>query len=67
MEETINAYKVLVRKYEGKRPFGRSRRRWGNDIRKDLRKTEWTQDRDQWWALTNRVITFGFHTNQGIA
>jgi len=33
-----NAYKILVGKHEGKRPFGRPRRRWEDNIRMDLRK-----------------------------
>jgi hypothetical protein len=48
-------YKVLVGKPEGKRPFERSRRRWENGIRTDLREiglggVDWirlAQDRDQ--------------------
>jgi hypothetical protein len=33
-----NAYKILVGKPEGKRPLGRHRRRWEDNIRMDLRK-----------------------------
>jgi hypothetical protein len=50
----IKVYKVLVRKPEGKRPFGRPRRRWDHGIRMDLREIgggEWiklAQDRDRW-------------------
>jgi hypothetical protein len=36
--------KVLVRKPEGKRPFGRPRRKWENGIRMDLRETCWGVD-----------------------
>jgi hypothetical protein len=50
-----NAYKILVGKSEGKRPRGIPRRRKEDDIRMDLRKTEWegvswmhlAQDSDQ--------------------
>jgi len=35
------AYRVLVRKPEGKRPLGRSRRRWKDDIKMDLQKVGW--------------------------
>jgi hypothetical protein len=50
-----NAYKMLVRKLEEKRPLGRPRRRWKDDIKMDLRETglegaDWiqlAQDRDQ--------------------
>jgi hypothetical protein len=36
MEETRNADKILVGKLEGKRPFGRPRRRWEDNIGMDL-------------------------------
>jgi hypothetical protein len=39
MEEERKVYKVLVGKPEGKRPLGRSRRRWEDGIRMDLRET----------------------------
>jgi hypothetical protein len=53
-----------VGKPEGKRPLGRHRRRWEDNIRLDLRKIgsggmEWidlAQDRDQWRALVNTVM-----------
>jgi hypothetical protein len=62
--EMRNAYKVLVRKSEGKRPLGRPRYKWGNDVRMDLREIGWegvdwmhlAQDRDQWQALVNTVM-----------
>jgi hypothetical protein len=38
--EKRNAYKILVRKPEGKCPLGRPRHRWEN-IKKDLRETGW--------------------------
>ena len=38
MEESRNAYRVLVGKPEGKRPLGRSRRRWEDNIEMYLRK-----------------------------
>jgi hypothetical protein len=51
----------LVGKPEGKRPLGRPRRRWKNNIRMDLQEVgcegvDWcdvTQDRDRWRALVN--------------
>jgi hypothetical protein len=59
-----NAYRILVGKPEGKRPLGRPRRRWVDNIKMDLRETGWVdmdwidlaQDRDQWRALLNTVI-----------
>jgi hypothetical protein len=38
MGETRNAYRVLVRKLQGKRPLGRPRRRWVDNIKIDLRE-----------------------------
>jgi hypothetical protein len=40
MGEERGVYKVLVGKPEGKRPLGRSRRRWENNIRMDLQEVE---------------------------
>jgi hypothetical protein len=61
-----NVYKILVGKTEGKRPVGRPRHRWDDDIRMDLRETrregvDWTHldhSRDQWWDLVNKVMNF---------
>jgi hypothetical protein len=58
------AYRILVGKPEGKRPLGRSRRRWVDNIKMDLGKIGWdgmdwielAQDRDQRRALVNMVI-----------
>jgi hypothetical protein len=41
MEETMNAYRILVGKPEGKRPLGRPRRRWVDSIKTDLREVGW--------------------------
>jgi hypothetical protein len=38
MEETRNSYRILVGKPEGKRPLGRPRRRWVDNIKMDLRE-----------------------------
>jgi len=53
---------VLVGKPEGKRPLGRPRRRWVDNIKMDLREVggsgnwlELAQDRDRWRALVNTV------------
>jgi hypothetical protein len=41
---------------EGKRPLGRPRRRWVDNIKMDLREMDMAQDRDQWRALVNKVL-----------
>ena len=54
--ERRGVYRVLVGKLEGKRPLGRSRRRWEDNITMDLQEVgcggmEWIelpQDRDRW-------------------
>jgi hypothetical protein len=64
MKETRNAYRILVGKPEGKRPLGRPRRRWVDNIKIDLRVIEWdsrdsidlAQHRNQWRALVNTVM-----------
>ena len=57
-------YRVLVGKPEGKRPLGRPRRRWMNNIRTDLQEvrsgyTDWigmAQDRDRWRTFVSAVM-----------
>jgi len=39
--EMRNVYKILVGKSEGKRPLGRPRHRWEDNIRMDLREIRW--------------------------
>jgi hypothetical protein len=64
MGETRSAYRILVGKPKGKRPLGRPRRRWVDNIKMDLTKIGWdgvdwielAQDRDQWRALVNTVM-----------
>ena len=63
MGERRGIYWVLVGKPEGKRPLGRPRRRWEDNIKMDLKKVgcggmDWfevAQDRDRWRALMNAV------------
>jgi len=62
--ERRGVYRVFVGKPEGKRPLGRPRRRWENNIKIDLQEVgcggmdwiELAQDRDRWRALVNRVM-----------
>jgi hypothetical protein len=64
MRETRNAYRILVGKPERKRPLGRPRRMWVDNIKTDLGEIGWNgrdwielaQDRDQWRALVNTVM-----------
>jgi hypothetical protein len=64
MREKRNAYRLLVGKTEGRRPLGRPRRRWLDNIRMDLVEVGWgdvdwsglTQDRGRWRALVNSVL-----------
>jgi hypothetical protein len=39
-----NAYRILVRRPEGKRPLGRPRRRWEDNIKMDLQEMGWDMD-----------------------
>jgi hypothetical protein len=67
MGERRNACRILVGKPEEKRPLGRLRRRWVDNIKMDLREIEldgmeWielAQDRDQWRDLVNTVMNLG--------
>jgi hypothetical protein len=60
MGEKRNAYRLLV----GKRPLGRPRRRWVDNIRMNLGEVGWgdvnwiglAQDRNRWRALANSVL-----------
>jgi hypothetical protein len=64
MGEKRNAYRLLVGKPEGKRPLGRPRSRWVDNIRLDVGGVGWgdvdriglAQDRNRWRALVNSVL-----------
>jgi len=64
MGEERGVYRVLVGKPKGKRPLGRPRRRWVDNIRMDLQEVEsgyrdwiWlAQDRDRWRTLVGAVM-----------
>jgi hypothetical protein len=67
MGQLRNAYRILVGKLEGKRPLGRLRRRWVDNIKMDLGEIGWdgmdwidlVQERDQWRALVSTVMNLG--------
>ena len=64
MEESRNAYRVLVGEHEGKRPLGRPRHRWEDNIKMDLREVgfdagdsiDLTEDRNQWRAYVRALM-----------
>ena len=64
MGDERGAYRVLVGKPEGKRPLGRPRHRWVDNIRMDLQEVgcgymDWiglAQDRDRWQTLVSAVM-----------
>jgi hypothetical protein len=64
IRKRMTAYRILVGKPKGKRPLGRPRRRWVDNIKIDPREIgrsgmHWidlSQDKDQWRALVNKVI-----------
>jgi hypothetical protein len=61
MREERGAYRILVGRPEGRRPPGRPRCRWEDNIKMDIREVGWedmnwielAQDRDRWRALVN--------------
>jgi hypothetical protein len=74
MGERGSVYTSLVGNSEGKKPLGRPRRRWKDNINTDLQEVgcgvmdwiELAQDRDKWRAFVNTVINVGFHKMRGI-
>jgi hypothetical protein len=66
MGEGRGVHRLLVGKPEGRRPLGRHRCRWEDNIKMDLPEAggscgEWmerAQDRDSWWALVSMVMNF---------
>jgi hypothetical protein len=66
MGEKKNPYRFFVRQPEGKKPLGRPRRKWENNIEIGHREIAWggmywnylVQDRDKWRALVIMVMKF---------
>jgi hypothetical protein len=64
MGEKRNAYRLLMGNPEGRRPLGRPRRRWVDNIRMELVEVGWddvdwiclAKDRNRWRALVNSVL-----------
>jgi hypothetical protein len=62
--EKRNAYRLFVAKPEGRRPLGRPRRKWVDNIRMNLGEVGWgdvdwiglAQDRNRWRAVVNSVL-----------
>ena len=75
VEEGRGVHRVLVGKPEGKRPWGRPRRRWEDNIRMDLQEVggscgdwmELAQDRDRWRALVATVRNLRVPKMRGIS
>jgi len=73
MFEEMGVYRVLLRKLGGKRPLGRPRLRWVDNIRMDLQEVGWgymdwiglAQDRDSWRTLVSAVINLRVLWNAG--
>ena len=65
--------RVLVGKPEGKRPLGKHRRRWEDNIKMDLQKVgrevmdwfELAQNKGSWWSLVSEVMKFRVPYNAG--
>ena len=73
MGEGRRVHRVLVGKLEGKRPLGRPRRRWEDNIKMNLQEVggdcgdwmELAQDRERWRALVSTVMNLRVPKNAG--
>ena len=71
--ERRGVYRILVGKTEGKKPLGRRRCRWEDNIKMDLQEVgcggmdwlELAQDRERWLALVNAVMNLRVPLNMG--
>jgi len=75
MEHGRGVHRVLVGKPEGKRPLGRPRGKWEDNIKMDLQGVgggfgdwmELAQDRDSWRALVSMVINLRVPKMRGVS
>ena len=75
MRQGRGVYRVLVGKTEGKRPLGRPRHRWEDNIKMDLQEVgggcgdwmELAQDMDGWRALVSTVMNLRVPKKRGIS
>ena len=75
MGEGRGVHRVLVGKPEGKRPLGRPRRRWDDNIKMDLQEVgvgcgDWmdlARDRNRWRSLVSKVRNFRVPKMRGIS
>jgi hypothetical protein len=73
MGEERGVYRMLMGRPEGKRPLGRPRRRWEDNIKMDVQEVgggrgDWMglgQDRDRWRALVSTVKNLRVQKNAG--
>jgi hypothetical protein len=75
MKEGRGVYRLLVGEPEGKRPLGRPRCRWDDNIKMDLQEVkcggvDWiglAQDRGRWREIVNAVMNLKFNKTRGIS
>ena len=75
MIDRRSSYRILVGKPEAKRPLGRLKRRWGDNIKMDLQEEgggcgdwiELAEDRDSWRALVSTVMNLRVPKMRGIS
>ena len=75
MGEGRGVHRILVGKPEGKRPLGRPRRKWEDNIKTDLQEVgggcgdwmELAQNRDSWRTLVSTVMNLGVPKMRGIS